>query len=38
MAKYYEVNIKSFGDVGKLKDRTVQLHINPDVKPIVQLA
>lgn len=29
---------KVFGGVGKLKDRTVQLHINPDAKPIAQPA
>ena len=29
---------KVFGGVGKLKDRTVQPHINPDVKPIAQPA
>ena len=29
---------KVFSGVGKLKDRTVQLHINPDVKPIAQPA
>lgn len=29
---------KVFGCVGKLKDRTVQLHTNPDVQPIARPA
>ena len=28
--------MKSFSGVGKLKDRAVQLHIDPNVKPVVQ--
>ena len=37
LVKFYKMNsLQVFKGIGKLKGRTVQLHIDPDVKPVAQ--